>query len=108
MSPEDEHFNIISGAEASTDSHYIYNRSRMKNNTLFKDNLMSLLQSNINSQLYCATCQMALAEEGRAVRRNPNTTASPVTQTAMRGLITNPSKEHLFVRTRHRSTFCEN
>ena len=70
MSPEDEHFNIISGAEASTDSHYIYNRSRMKNNTLFKDNLMSLLQSNINSQLYCATCHMALAEEGRAVRRN--------------------------------------
>ena len=108
MYPEDEHFNIISGAEVSTDSHYIYNRSRMKNNTLFKDNLMSLLQSNINSQLYCATCQMALAEEGRAVRRNPNTTASPVTQTAMRGLFTNPSKEHLFARTRHRSTFSEN
>ena len=64
MSPEDEHFNIISGAEASTDSHYIYNRSRMKNNTLFKDNLMSLLQSSINSQLYCATCQMALAKGG--------------------------------------------
>ena len=99
MFPEDEHFKIISGAEASTDSHYIYNRSRMKNNTLFKDNLMSLLQSNVYSQLYCATCQMALSEEGRAVRRNPNTTATPVTKTAMRGLITNPSKEHLFART---------
>ena len=108
MFPEDEHFNIISGAEASTDSHYIYNRSRMKKNKLFKNCLMSLLKSNINSQLYCATCQMALAEEGRAVKRNPNTTASPVTQTAMRGLITNPSKEHLFARTRHRFTFSEN
>ena len=108
MFPEDEHFNIISGAEASTDSHYIYNRSRMKKNKLFKNCLMSLLKSNINSQLYCATCQMALAEEGRAVKRNPNTTASPVTQTAMRGLITNPSIEHLFARTRHKSTFSEN
>ena len=47
MSPEDEHFNIIRGAEASIDSHYIYNRSRMKKNTLFKDNLMSFYRATL-------------------------------------------------------------
>ena len=68
---------------------------------------ISILLAEQKPQLIATTFTIDRVE-GRAVRRNPNTTASPVTQTAMRGLITNPSKEHLFACTRHRSTFSEN
>ena len=44
----------------------------------------------------------------RTVEQNLNMIAPPVAQTAMRGLIANPSKEHLFAPSRHRSTFSEN
>ena len=37
-----------------------------------------------------------------------STNKPQITETAMRGLIANPSKEHLFADTRHRPTFSEN
>ena len=37
-----------------------------------------------------------------------STNKPKITETAMRRLIANPSKEHLFADTRHRSTFSEN
>ena len=37
-----------------------------------------------------------------------STSKPKITETAMRSLIANPSKEHLFANTRDRSTFSEN